>query len=313
MLFCSIANLICSIGAEIGVMVSEAIVLLAGGAFIFVLARKLKPPAEKNKPVVLPDLSETRPVCADVPDKLEMQPSPEQKSDDKDEEKAEVETPQPEQTSPENPSDEKEESEAQSEPLNEQNPEQNAEEENADRLPEQEPEQNPEAQPEEPAPVRRSAAEIFAKYEKEAGIEIDAAPAPQPDRHEQASHEQDVLELKRYMQSLKESGAGGYSKPQPQQPVEPENEYVPQMRANSEPENNMRYIDPANPDKPRDENFASYNQSDSAELRRHIEQERKRHEAIVHAEQEKVDWDKVKQYNSAILSMGEIKPDDDRK
>ena len=68
----------------------------------------------------------------------------------------------------------------------------------------------------------------------------------------------------------------------------------------------------ANPDKPREENFASYNTDEAALLRRHIEMERKRHEANAKVEQEKVDWNRVKQYNSAILSMGEIKPDDEK-
>ena len=136
------------------------------------------------------------------------------------------------------------------------------------------------------------------------------------------------MELKRYMQSLK---SGNVSQEEHRRamgdplPVQPESgtyinpsqplqsdggTYVrPDNSVKSEP---AKYIDPANPDRSGDEGFAAYNQTDSAYLKKHIEQERKRHEATAHAEQEKVDWNRVKQYNSAILSMGEIKPDDDK-
>ena len=68
MILSSALALICSLGAEIGVIASEAVLVIAGGAVLIVLARKLKPREKKNVPVVLPELGEERPVCAgDVP------------------------------------------------------------------------------------------------------------------------------------------------------------------------------------------------------------------------------------------------------
>lgn len=330
MILSSALALICSLGAEIGVMASEAVLVIAGGVVLIVLARKLKPRQKKNVPVVLPDLSESRPVyVGDMPTEEKQAEKPADNS-----EKEQKEVPAPEQTAEEKKieqeaSEEKEEASAQEEQIV-QSPDENLSEKNqAQPEPEEEQEEHaPVAEQTPPAPARRSAREIFAAYEKAAGIEPEEPPARQPDR-EQIEHEQDVMELKRYMQSLK---SGNVSQEEHRRtmgdplPVQPESgtyinpsqpvqsnggEYVRQDNpAKSEP---ARYIDPANPDRGGDESFASYNQTDSAYLKKHIEQERKRHEAAAHAEQEKVDWNRVKQYNSAILSMGEIKPDDDKK
>ena len=330
MILSSALALICSLGAEIGVMASEAVLVIAGGVVLIVLARKLKPRQKKNVPVVLPDLSESRPVyVGDMPTEEKQAEKPADNS-----EKEQKEVPAPEQTAEEKKieqeaSEEKEEASAQEEQIV-QSPDENLSEKNqAQPEPEEEQEEHaPVAEQTPPAPARRSAREIFAAYEKAAGIEPEEPPARQPDR-EQIEHEQDVMELKRYMQSLK---SGNVSQEEHRRtmgdplPVQPESgtyinpsqpvqsnggEYVRQDNpAKSEP---ARYIDPANPDRGGDESFASYNQTDSAYLKKHIDQERKRHEAAAHAEQEKVDWNRVKQYNSAILSMGEIKPDDDKK
>ena len=323
----SALTLICSLGAEIGVIASEAVLVIAGGAVLIVLARKLKPREKKNVPVVLPELGEERPVCAtDAPqeekqaeksaDNCEKEqkevPAPEQSDEGKEtaqeisEEKDSAREEQIGQSQDENPSEQK-----QAQPEQEETQE----------------EQTPVAEQAPPAPARRSAREIFAAYEKAAGIQPEEPPVRQPDR-EQIEHEQDVMELKRYMQSLK---SGNVSQEEHRRtmgdplPVQPESgtyinpsqplqsdggTYVrPDNSVKSEP---AKYIDPANPDRSGDEGFAAYNQTDSAYLKKHIEQERKRHEATAHAEQEKVDWNRVKQYNSAILSMGEIKPDDDK-
>ncbi len=335
MILSSALALICSLGAEIGVMASEAVLVIAGGVVLIVLARKLKPRQKRNVPVVLPDLSESRPVyVGDMPTEEKQAEKPADNS-----EKEQKEVPAPEQTAEEKEteqeaSEEKEEVSAQEEaPEQEeqigQSPDENLSEQNqAQSEPEEEQEEPaPVAEQTPPAPARRSAREIFAAYEKAAGIEPEEPPARQPDR-EQIEHEQDVMELKRYMQSLKSGNvsqeehrrtmgdplpvqpeSGTYINPS--QPVQNGDEYVRQDNpVKSEP---AKYIDPSNPDRGGDESFASYNQTDSAYLKKHIEQERKRHEATAHAEQEKVDWNRVKQYNSAILSMGEIKPDDDKK
>ena len=331
MILSSVLALICSLGAEIGVMASEAVLVIAGGVVLIVLARKLKPRDKKNVPVVLPDLSEERPVY--VEDMPAEEKQSKECSDSSEEEKKEVLVPEPvteeKDAEQEVPTKEKEEVSNPQEQMG-LSVDENQSDIDQTRIDPDEMQKEPEPAVEQtqPAPARRSAREIFAAYEKAAGIEPEEPPVSKPDR-EQIEHEQDVMELKRYMQSLK---SGNVSQEEHRRtmgdplPVQPEsgtyiNPAAP-IVTSGEPSGdnrapvcteNMKYIDPANPDKSGDENFTAYNQTDSAYLKKHIEQERKRHEATVHAEQEKVDWNRVKQYNSAILSMGEIKPDDEKK
>ena len=298
MIFSSALNLICSLGAEITVMASEGALIIAGAVALFILARKAYPRTHENAPdaavenkndtvtsSALSELSqEKQNQLGDQPE-IELGERP---TNDKTEAES---APQEEISRPEVTS-VGEEPETKQEPEKPQTGEDlTTETEKTETVEEPGTEKEPEIRYEKPA----------MRYEK-------------PVKDEAALHEQDVLELKKYIMSIKsETKAPSEQKPIDMPPRESEQETAPaRNNASRAEETTLRYVDPANPDKPREENFASYNTDEAALLRRHIEMERKRHEANAKVEQEKVDWNRVKQYNSAILSMGEIKPDDEK-
>ncbi|MGN1093443.1 MAG: hypothetical protein ACI4SC_00495, partial [Candidatus Neoclostridium sp.] len=281
MIFSSALNLICSIGAEIAVMASEGALIIAGAVALFILARKAYPRTHENahgeavgnnngtlKPSALPQEKQKQ-------DELQ----PEIKSEERPtNEKTEIENaPQEEIAEPEDTS--------------------------VDEAPEKP--ENPETGEEQDIKAQEEAPEM--REESEIRYEKPAMRYEKPVKDEAALHEQDVLELKRYIMSIKsEAKAPSEQKPIEEPMPEPEQSIAPTRRNVSHAEETqLRYVDPANPDKPREENFASYNVDEAALLHRHIEMERKRHEANAKVEQEKVDWNRVKEYNSAILSMGE--------
>ena len=278
MIISSALNLICSLGAEIAVMASEGALIIAGAVALFILARKAYPRTHEN---AHGEATENKNDTL----KPSALPQDKQKQDEE----------QPEIKSEERPTDEKKEIEnaPQEEIAEPETTSVGKEPENPETGEEQD------IKEQEEAPETREETEI--RYEK-------------PVKDEAALHEQDVLELKRYIMSIKsEAKAPSAQKPIEEPMPEPEQPTAPTRNNVSHAEETpLRYVDPANPDKPREENFASYNIDEAALLHRHIEMERKRHEANAKVEQEKVDWNRVKQYNSAILSMGEIKPDDEK-
>ena len=73
------------------------------------------------------------------------------------------------------------------------------------------------------------------------------------------------------------------------------------------------YVGMSSGDGTADSAFVNYSDTDKDYLRRHIAESRQKARPAKMPEHEKVDWDKVKQYNSAILSVGEIDDSDDKK
>ena len=96
------------------------------------------------------------------------------------------------------------------------------------------------------------------------------------------------------------------------QPHLPDVEYAAKKQTFDYGAASSGYISPSENSAPQG-TFSGYSESDKNALLRHIEDEKKRLSATQMPEHEKVSWDKVKQYNSAILSVGEIDESDDKK
>ena len=144
------------------------------------------------------------------------------------------------------------------------------------------------------------AAAVFAKYEEQSSA--DETPSS-GDERAKAEFEGNVSELQRYIKERRSAIAPD---------VSGEEEYAAKKQTFDYGAASSGYISPSENSAPQG-TFSGYSESDKNALLRHIEDEKKRLSATQMPEHEKVSWDKVKQYNSAILSVGEIDESDDKK
>ena len=141
---------------------------------------------------------------------------------------------------------------------------------------------------------------MFAKYEEQSSA--DETPSS-GDERAKAEFEGNVSELQRYIKERRSAIAPD---------VSGEEEYAAKKQTFDYGAASSGYISPSENSAPQG-TFSGYSESDKNALLRHIEDEKKRLSATQMPEHEKVSWDKVKQYNSAILSVGEIDESDDKK
>ena len=137
------------------------------------------------------------------------------------------------------------------------------------------------------------------------GNEPNQAEEPYDSAEEQrkkAEFDGNVSELQQYLQQVKHSAGG--SGPA----------YSANTAADTDSDASREgYVGMSSGDGTADSAFVNYSDTDKDYLRRHIAESRQKARPAKMPEHEKVDWDKVKQYNSAILSVGEIDDSDDKK
>ena len=166
-----------------------------------------------------------------------------------------------------------------------------------------------------PETPRKSAAEIFAEYETRNGTAV-VNDAPQEVDSSDLSGK--VSELQAYLNRIKSGSDKRDNFVSAQREVLTDKEdsagqnEIPSGNISLSAEK-LSYIDPASPSGKNDATFANYSETDKDYLLKHIAKSREQYSSTPRPEHEKVDWDKVKQYNSAILSVGEINEDTDKK
>ena len=122
------------------------------------------------------------------------------------------------------------------------------------------------------------------------------------EERKKAEFDGNVSELQQYLQQVKHSAGG--SGPT----------YSVNTAADTDSDASREgYVGMSSGDGTADSAFVNYSDTDKDYLRRHIAESRQKARPAKMPEHEKVDWDKVKQYNSAILSVGEIDDSDDKK
>lgn len=162
---------------------------------------------------------------------------------------------------------------------------------------------------------RKSAAEIFAEYEKRSGDTVVNDAQPEVELSDLSGK---VSELQTYLNQIK----SGSDKRDNSALVRSENsgdknDFAKQNEGSGDKKTHsderLSYIDPASPSAKNDAAFTNYSETDKDYLLKHIAKSREQYSSMPRPEHEKVDWDKVKQYNSAILSVGEFGEDTDKK
>lgn len=137
------------------------------------------------------------------------------------------------------------------------------------------------------------------------GNEPNQAEEPYDSAEEQrkkAEFDGNVSELQQYLQQVKHSAGGNGPA------------YSVNTAADTDSDASREgYVGMSSGDGTADSAFVNYSDTDKDYLRRHIAESRQKARPAKMPEHEKVDWDKVKQYNSAILSVGEIDDSDDKK
>lgn len=115
-----------------------------------------------------------------------------------------------------------------------------------------------------------------------------------------------VSELQQYLKNLKKENPAVSLRESDDSALAAGSESGRSYSQNGGREEKTGYINPSNPAETGEGVFGGYSETDKDYLHRHIAESRKKYAAAPKTEHEKVDWDKVKQYNSAVLSVGDI-------